>query len=177
MEIHNVKTALKVGTFNISDRPPNLIQIKWQAEASILKDERPRVYLFTSNQIIKKIGGSAAKGGIKSTMGPYLTALQGSPGAVRFVIHHLIHRELVSGKKVELYLINSPRVKAIVNGLFSSYEVEIAGFKEMENMCIEDYFNVEQRYPDWNYQENDEAYPLELGRAHNSFQQQRLGKN
>ena len=60
----------------------------------ILNDDIARIYLFVVDRIIKKIGGSAGKGGIKSTMSFYVSSMTGSPGVPRFVIHLLIAEEL-----------------------------------------------------------------------------------
>ena len=148
MRIEKVTTATKIGTFKKTLTGPNLIDIDYHVGSKILTDDSPRIYLFVSDGVIKKIGGSASKGGIKATMSFYLYSQQGSPGVPGFVIHHLIRRELDAGKVVELYMITSPRVKADVNGLFGSYEVAIASFKEMEDICKSDYFKLEKRYPE-----------------------------
>ena len=176
MNISQVKTATKIGTFKRTASGPNLIRIDYHANQDVLLDESPRIYLITSNQVIKKIGGSASKGGIKATMSFYLTSQQGSPGVPRFVIHHLIRRELDLGNSVELYMITSPRVLAEVNGLFGAYEVAIASFKEMEDICKADYFKLEKKYPDWNFQENNTPYPEDLAKAHVAYHNKRLGK-
>ena len=176
MNINQVKTAKKVGTFKALKTGPNLITIDYQLNSTELLDDSPRIYLIASDEVIKKIGGSAAKGGIRATMSFYLTSQQGAPGVPRFVIHHLIRREIDAGKKVELYMITSPKVMANVNGLFSSYEVAIASFKEMEDICKSDYFKIEKRYPDWNFQENNTPYPRDLAKAHVDYHNKRLRK-
>ena len=176
MNVNQVKTAVKVGTFKALKSGPNLITIDYLLNNKDLLDESPRIYLITSDGVIKKIGGSASKGGIKATMSFYLTSQQGSPGVPRFVIHHLIRRELDAGKKVELFMITSPKVMADVNGLFGSYEVAIASFKEMEDICKSDYFKIEKNYPEWNFQENNTPYPQDLAQAHVDYHNKRLGK-
>ena len=163
MEIKEVKTAKKVGDFELrNDNNPNKIKINYntgELSDEELKEDVPRVYLIVSDGKIKKIGGSASKGGIKATMSFYVNARSGSPGPVRFIIHELIRRELEEGKKVELYMITSPKVKSRVCGLFDcNKEIEVASFKEMEDRCKEDYYNKEGKYPDWNFQENNESY-------------------
>jgi hypothetical protein len=163
MKISEVKTAKKVGDFKLrNDGSPNKIKLDYSTSeltSEQLKQDDPRVYLIVSDGEIKKIGGSSSKGGIKATMSFYVNARTGSPGPVRFIIHELIRRELANGKKVELYMITSPRVKSKVCGLFDcNKEIEVASFKEMEDRCKEDYYKKEGRYPDWNFQENNESY-------------------
>ena len=92
MHINEVKTAVKIGDFVLKQKHRNKIDIKYLPNISKeeLHDETPRVYLFVVNGIIKKIGGSSGKGGIKSTMNFYVSAMTGSPGVPRFVGHLLI---------------------------------------------------------------------------------------
>lgn len=176
MNIKDVKTAIKVGDFFLKKNDRNHIDIKYLPTLGnkILTDNSARVYLITQDGIIKKIGGSASKGGIKATIMFYVSAMTGSPGVPRFVAHLLIEKALRSKSKVELFMITSPKTLAKVSGLFGYKKVEIASFKEMEDLCKSDYFSKERRYPDWNFQENHEPYPPELAREHNLYHQRRL---
>ena len=178
MDIKEVKTAIKVGDFVLKENHRNKIDIKYLPTISqkTLTDDTPRVYLFVVDGIIKKIGGSSGKGGIKSTMNFYVSAMTGSPGVPRFVIHLLIAEALQKKSKVELYMITSPKTMATIRGLFGEKKVEIASFKEMEDLCKSDYYSREKRYPDWNFQENHEPYPPELARQHVLYHQKRLDK-
>ena len=176
MKIDKVKTAVKIGSFRKTASGLKLIEIDYVVDNSILKDESPRVYIFTSDDVIMKIGGSMAKGGIKGTMGPYLSSQQDSPSASRYITHRLIREELDKDRAVDVYMINSTKVKAKVNGLFGSYEVAIAAFKEMEDACKQDYFKLEQKYPVWNFQENNEIYPEKHAKAWNAHHEKRLKK-
>lgn len=178
MHIKEVKTAIKIGDFILRENHRNKIDIRYLPNLGkdVLKDDSARVYLIVQDGIIKKIGGSACKGGIKATMSFYINAMTGSPGVPRFVIHLLIAEALKNGSKVELYMITSPRTIAKVPGLFGYKEVEIASFKEMEGLCKSDYYSKEGRYPDWNFQENHEPYPPELAKQHVLYHQKRLNK-
>ena len=82
----------------------------------------------------------------------YISAMTGSPGVPRFVLHLLIEKALREKSKIELFMITSPKTLATVNGLFGSKKVEIASFKEMEDLCKSDYYSKENKYPDWNFQ-------------------------
>ena len=176
MNIKQVKTAIKIGDFVLKQNHRNKIDLKYLSEINkdVLNDDVARIYLFVVDGIIKKIGGSSGKGRIKNTMNFYVSAMTGSPGVPRFVIHLLLAEALEKGKKVELYMITSPKVLATVNGLFGSKKVEIASFKEMEDFCKSDYYSVENKYPDWNFQENHEPYPVKLAEQHNIYHQNRL---
>lgn len=178
MKITDVKTAKKFGDFVLKQNHRNKIDITYlpNVPKQVLYNEIPRIYLFVVDGIIKKIGGSSGKGGIKSTMNFYVSSMTGSPGVPRFVLHLLITEALKNGSKVELYVITSPKVLATINGLFGSKQVEIASFKEMEDFCKSDYYSVEHKYPDWNFQENHEPYPRRLAKKHNLYHQKRLKK-
>jgi hypothetical protein len=112
-----------------------------------LSDDSARIYLITQNGIIKKIGGSIQKGGIKGTISFYIGAMTGSPGRPRFIVHLLIERALKSGSNVALYMITSPKTSARVSGLFRSKKMKIASYKEMENLCKSDYYSKEKNIP------------------------------
>ena len=139
MDISQAKNAIKYGDFILRQDSPNKIDIKWLPNITkeMLKDDTPRVYVFVQNGRIVKIGGSADKGGIRATISFYVTGMQGSPGSSRFIGHLLIADALEKNYKMELYVITSPRVPAVVNGLSGSKKMEIASFKEMERFCNE----------------------------------------
>lgn len=176
MHIKEVKTAIKIGDFVLKNNHRNKIDLKYlpNLDNKILTDDSARIYLFVQDGIIKKIGGSASKGGIKATMMFYISAMTGSPGVPRFVAHLLIEKALRSKSKVELFMITSPKTLAKVSGLFGYKKVKIASFKEMEDLCKSDYFSKERGYPDWNFQENHEPYPPNFAREHNLYHRRRL---
>ncbi|MBU1045816.1 hypothetical protein KJ616_01695 [Patescibacteria group bacterium] len=176
MNIKDVKTAIKIGDFILRGNQRNKIDIRYLSniDKKILSDNSARIYLIVQDGIIKKIGGSTSKGGIKATMMFYISAMTGSPGVPRFVIHLLIERALKGKSKIGLFMITSPKTLATVNGLFGPKRVEIASFKEMEDLCKSDYYSREKKYPDWNFQENHKPYPPDLARKHNLYHRNRL---
>ena len=177
MHIKEVKTAVKVGDFVLIQDHRNKIGITYlPIDNKILVDDSPRVYLMVENGVIKKIGGSAQRGGIKATMKFYTSSMTGSPGVPRFVLHRLIEIALTNRLKLELFIIRSPKVDVPVNGLFDQIKMKIASFKEMENRCKDDYYAKEGRYPDWNFQENHQPYPPDLAQEHVLYHQNRLSK-
>ena len=176
MNIKLAVTSQKIGTFLLKDNHANKLQMNYEADNLLLKSNVPRIYLITKDSIIKKIGGSAAKGGIKATMSFYLTAMTGAPGKSRFVVHLLIEKALLARSVVEVHMITSPMVDALVSGLFKRHSCKVASFKESESICKHDYFSSEGRYPDWNFQENHEEYPSILIKKYNEYDQQRLAK-
>ena len=92
MNISEVTNAFKIGEFLLrNDDNPNKIKIKYltkdEIDQDILHDSSGRVYLLVSNDKIMKIGGSMSKGGIKSTMHFYVSAMQGGPSQSLSLIH------------------------------------------------------------------------------------------
>lgn len=179
MHIKEVKTAIKVGGFVLRRENRNKIGFQYSSDLDkkALSDDSARIYLITQDGIIKKIGGSIQKGGIKGTISFYIGAMTGSPGRPRFIIHLLIERALKSGSKVALYMITSPKTSAQVSSLFGIKKMKIASFKEMEDLCKSDYYFKERKYPDWNFQENHQPYPSDLEREFMTYHRRRLRKN
>ena len=178
MNIKEVKTAIKIGDFILRQNHKNKIDIRYLSniDKKILTDNSARIYLITQNEIIKKIGGSIQKGGIKGTVNFYTGAMTGSPGRPRFILHLLIEEALKNGSRVMLYMITSPKTLAMVNGLFGAKKMKIASFKEMEDLCKSDYYSREKKYPDWNFQENHQPYPPELEKKFMTYHRKRLSK-
>jgi hypothetical protein len=176
LNITEAKNAVKIGEFGLRKNHANKIELKYGAQVpqSLLTDNAPRVYLFVVDGEIVKIGGSASKGGIKATMNFYVAAMQGSPGRPRFIIHLLIEEALKLGKAVSLWMIVSPSVLAPIYGLSRVENVEVSSFKEMEDLCKEEYFEREKSYPIWNFQENGAPYPKKFDELHNKYHANRL---
>lgn len=174
MNIKDVKTAIKIGNFVLRKDNRNKIDFNYspKLDKKVLSDDSAR----TQDGIIKKIGGSIQKGGIRGTISFYIGAMMGSPGRPRFIVHLLIERALKSGSNVALFMITSPKTLAKVNGLFGSKTMKIASYKEMEDLCKSDYYSKEKRYPDWNFQENHQPYPPDLERKFMAYHRKRLRK-
>lgn len=177
MNIKDVKTAFKVADVVLDkEHGTNYIKIDFlseiidekgkKLERSILKDNTGRVYIFVVDGVIKKIGGSQSRGGIRATLSFYQSAMQGRPGLNRYGIHLLIKEALENGKSVEIYIIISQNVEAPVKGLFSEEKMKVNAFKEMENKCKEDYKSVEGAFPEWNYQERGVPWAKEIQESH-----------
>lgn len=175
MKIDSISNALYVGNFKLrspDDKSRNLIKIEWVVSADIKKNIESRVYIFTSNDEIMKIGGSGDKSGLVGTLGFYANGLTGNPGIRAFVCHHLIHRELVKGNQVKAYAIFTPGIEHEVVTLNGSKKTKIYSFfREIENACIEEYMNMEKSgvQPPWNFQEGKKGYPKDLQLEYNKL--------
>lgn len=164
MRIEKVTTALKIADiFKLDGFATKKWYIKWiSGENDILEDTSGRVYIITSNGNIKKIGGSQDKGGVKGTLNWYEnSALTGGPSVRTYGIHTLIREELDKGNNVEVYVIISKKITASVKGLFGEKNIQTnVDFKTMENMCKDDYVSEMGSYPEWNFQERGEKWPI-----------------
>lgn len=175
MKITDIKNSIYIGEFelrNANDKSKNLIKMKWAATKEIKKNKESRIYIFTSNDEIMKIGGSGDKAGLVGTLGFYANGLTGNPGIRAFVCHHLIYRELIDGKKVNVYAIFTPGVEHEIVTLTGTRKTKIYSFfREIENACIEEYLNLEvtKTQPPWNFQEGKKSYPADLQIAFNKF--------
>lgn len=160
MNITEVKTAIKIA--NIEKNWNIVYDIN--IDKKLLTNDSGRVYIITSNGIIKKIGGSQSKGGIKSTLGPYKSAMKGNPSLRSFGIHKLVENEINNGNIVEIYLIISAEIEitAEIKGLFNTEVKIISPFHDMENKCKYDYKSIVGKYPEWNYQENGKKWPTDI---------------
>ena len=164
MNIKKIMTAVKVA--NITKCNNNIrkkIQIEWIGDNEVLTSPNGRVYLIVVNGIIYKIGGSQAKGGIKGTWAPYInSALSGAPSTRTYGIHILIRKELNKKNKVEIYMIQSPKVKVKIPGLFKHTLKNVSPFKEMEKQCLQDYIDYVGNFPIWNFQEASKPWPISI---------------
>jgi len=187
MNIKDVKTAFKIADVVLDKKhKQNHIRINFlseiinekeeKLEKSILQNNAGRVYIIVVDGIIKKIGGSQSKGGIKATLSFYQSAMQGGPSLRSYGIHLLITEALEKGKKVEIYMITSQSVKASVKGLFSEEKKNTNVFKEMENKCKEDYKKIEGDFPEWNYQERAVPWPKKIHESYVKFLTKRVKK-
>ena len=73
-------------------------------------------------------------------------------------------------------MINSELTESKVAGLYGIKKMKVAAFKEMEDQCKKDYHDKENKYPDWNFQENNLAYPKKQSQEFNNYHKKRLKK-
>ena len=165
----------------IKEKKTNIIKVNYDRniKQNILKKESARLYFFTLNERIVKIGGSINKGGIIGTLNFYENSLTGSPGRPRFIIHLLIAEQLIRNEgEVKIYLSFLPTNIVNYRGFFKdvSEKIEISEYKIFERRCLDEYKDIVGKYPDWNFQENKDPYPKKLEEIYNFYQKMRLKK-
>lgn len=179
MKINQVKNAIYIGEFKIRDdsKNPNLIKFHYAIDKTIQKKKDPRIYIFVSGSKIMKIGGSGDSSGIKGTISFYENAFNGAPGRPRFIGHHLIHEELIKGKKVKAYAVYNQGFIHKVKTLSSTKSVMIYTFyKEIEKECLKEFKASAGQFPEWNFQESHRAYPKHLEDKFNKMRREKTKK-
>jgi hypothetical protein len=177
VSIKKVNIAEKIGEFYLKNNSQNYIGIKWDKTLSIekLTNNIGRVYIFTVNDNIYKIGKSICKGGIRSTIKFYTNSMNGNPGPSRFIMQLLIRNELLLKNKVDVYLIPVESSIAHINGLFGDVEQNDSSNPiYTESKCLNDYKSIANKYPTWNFKENNKRFPIELERK---YTKRRVEKN
>ena len=159
-------SLLNVGEFNLNEG-----ELKFSKSENLTNEEYKcsygRVYLIAVDCEIYKIGGSAAKGGIKQTIGGYLTGKKGSPGESRFALNTLITEMIEQDKIVSVHMIICPETYVRINGLRTKGKmVPVFAFKEIENLCLLDFQEINNgEKPTWNFKERNVSYPKEIREA------------
>lgn len=96
----------------------------------------------------------------------YASANTGRPSIRSFGINQLVWERLNEGKQVSIHMITSEQVVAPVKGLFGSEEIYISAFKEMEEKCVSDFVQLENKFPEWNYQEAGKSWEQYIQEEH-----------
>ncbi|EAL1123625.1 type II restriction endonuclease [Campylobacter coli] len=184
MKISEVKTAFKIADVEFVEGSTKL-NFNYLKELKnekgeplpqkILTDNVARVYLIVVDGEIKKIGGSQANGGIKSTLEIYRDGgVKGRPSIRSFGVWYFLYYTILEDAKIEFYMIYQENFEKEIKGLFGLKKVQNAyiSYKLIEQCCIDDYLKKENgKYPEWNVQEQGMDWPLEIKNEHATLQQ------
>ena len=179
MKISEVKTAFKIADveFVAGSTKLNFNYLKDLRDEngkalpqSILTQNVARVYLIVVDGIIKKIGGSQAVGGIKSTLQIYQDGgVKGRPSIRSFGVWYFLYHTILSGAKIEFYMIYQENFEKEIKGLFGLKTVKNAyiSYKLIEECCVADYLACEGgKHPDWNVQEQGKDWSDDIKNQH-----------
>ena len=138
-----------------------------------------RVYLIVVDGIIKKIGASQDKGGMKGTLNIYKDGgIKGRPSIRSYGIWWFLYKSILeNNSKIEFYMIYHEDFEHRVKGLFGYHRVNNASIscKIIEECCIADYLKKENNiYPDWNVQEQGKDWTDEVKFKHSEITQNSL---
>ncbi len=183
MKISEVKTAFKIADveFVAGSTKLNFNYLKDLRDEngkalpqSILTQNVARVYLIVVDGVIKKIGGSQAVGWIKNTLQIYQDGgVKGRPSIRSFGVWYFLYHTILSGAKIEFYMIYQENFEKEIKGLFGLKTVKNAyiSYKLIEECCVADYLACEGgKHPDWNVQEQGKDWPLEIKNEHAEIQ-------
>lgn len=184
MKISEVKTAFKIADVEFVEGSTklNFNYLKELKDENgnalpqrILSENVARVYLIVVDGEIKKIGGSGALGGIKSTLEIYRDGgVKGRPSIRSFGVWYFLYYTILEGKKIEFYMIYQENFTKEVKGLFGLKKVKNVSisYKFIEQCCIDDYLEFENgKFPEWNVQEQGMDWPLAIKNEHALIQQ------
>lgn len=190
MLITDVKTAFKIADVKFINNSTKLdfvylTNIKDENNnplpKDILKKNYSRVYIIVVDGIIKKIGASQDKGGMKGTLSIYKDGgVKGRPSIRSFGIWYFLYHTILQGKKIEFYMIYHDDFEYEVKGLFGKHKVLQANIscKLIEECCISDYLSKENnKYPEWNVQEQGMDWPMEIKNKHSEITKKSLNSN
>jgi len=178
MNIKIVKTAFKIMDATLNNDGSiqfNYLEVikdekKQILPPTFLKANYARVYLIVVNGIIKKIGGSEDKGGIKGTLAIYRDGgIKGRPSIRSYGIFKLIQVELQKGHKVEFFMIYQEDIESRIKGLFGLKDKQLMriSYKYLEDSCKLDYKQHENgKLPEWNFQEQGMDWPDLIKKLH-----------
>ncbi|WQV88167.1 GIY-YIG nuclease family protein [Helicobacter pylori] len=179
MHISEVKTAFKIADVEyVKDSTKlNFNYLKdlkdennQSLSQNILTQNVARVYLIVVDGEIKKIGGSQADGGIKSTLNIYKDGgVKGRPSIRSFGVWYFLYHTILTGAKIEFYMIYQPNFETQVKGLFGFHAIKDASisYKLLEQACLTDYRNNNNdALPEWNVQEQGKDWPNDIKDEH-----------
>ncbi len=179
MHISGVKTAFKIADVEyVKDSTKlNFNYLKdlkdennQSLSQNILTQNVARVYLIVVDGEIKKIGGSQADGGIKSVLNIYKDGgVKGRPSIRSFGVWYFLYHTILTGAKIEFYMIYQPNFETQVKGLFGLHAIKdaIISYKLLEQACLTDYRNNNHdALPEWNAQEQGKDWPNDIKDEH-----------
>ncbi|MCQ2919421.1 GIY-YIG nuclease family protein [Helicobacter pylori] len=179
MHISGVKTAFKIADVEyVKDSTKlNFNYLKdlkdennQSLSQNILTQNVARVHLIVVDGEIKKIGGSQADGGIKSTLNIYKDGgVKGRPSIRSFGVWCFLYHTILTGAKIEFYMIYQPNFETQVKGLFGFHVIKDASisYKLLEQACLTDYRNnSNDALPEWNVQEQGKDWPNDIKDEH-----------
>tara|TARA_B100001057_G_scaffold396112_1_gene405839 strand:- start:1086 stop:1736 length:651 start_codon:yes stop_codon:yes gene_type:complete len=192
MKISEVTNAFEVGKFAINSdflkskkykKNPkkillqsNLINLSYIKDKEIISKKNSHVYFFCANDKIVKIGASETS--IKDNMSYYVErAIAGGFSPTRFMCHMLIYAHLKLQNEIKIHAITYQNIDVEIKDLDSVSPQNVGlSSKDLEQICIKQYYNKCNNYPEWNLQEQSKEYPEKIFELMNSYREFRKKK-
>jgi len=160
MKISHISTMTRVGEITTQSNEKKLVftpDSKLTKEQ--LRDKRGRVYAVVVDGEIKKIGGSQDAGGIQGTIGWYLNGWAKGNSERTYCTWKFFTKNCLAGKKVEIYAVWAPLVKAEVPTMTGKILLEMPiDFHTIEKAFNDEYYRLEEKHPTLNMQESGKRW-------------------
>jgi hypothetical protein len=157
MQIDYITTMTKVGQLVRREGHDKKLALIPDANISkeLLKDNRGRVYAIVVDGEIHKLGGSQAKGGIKSTFDAYCGGYAFGMSARTYAVWNYLTQKINQGKCVEIYCVWADVVTVPVPTMTGTEMQTIpVDFHAIEKNFVDEYVAKEGKYPELNMQES-----------------------
>lgn len=190
MNISEVKTAFKIADVEFVENSTklnfNYLKVITDENGAVLPKDiltknYSRVYIIVVDGVIKKIGASQDKGGMKGTLNIYKDGgVKGRPSIRSFGIWYFLYHSILQGSKIEFFMIYHDDFSYSVKGLFGFHNIGNANIscKLIEECCILDYLAKENnKFPDWNVQEQGKDWSDDIKKEHSNITQNSLNSN
>jgi len=154
-------------------------KLKLVSNNKITKEKLACCYMIVVNGEIKKIGQTSGEGGLDSCMAFYGGAGMDDPSITRFGINALMRKELDLGNKIEIYFqYDRPHEYTFMGALGPVTKEVLMNAKDIEEDCLSHYVNVNESFPEWNFQEDGEkkSMPTWIKEEYAAYVNARKGK-
>jgi hypothetical protein len=160
MKINKAVNAKRVGQITLRPKNDGLgIEFDGKITKKELTDPTGRVYFIVVNGDIEKIGGSQDRGGIRGTIAAYRSGWRFKMSMRSYCCWKYMRQQLMKGNLVEIYYMLAPMTTARVPTMRGWVEREIAtDFHQIEEACLNEFFQSENRYPHLNIQEGGRTW-------------------
>ncbi|GAA9283258.1 hypothetical protein HpHA229_07700 [Helicobacter pylori] len=183
MHISEVKTAFKIADVEyVKDSTKlNFNYLKdlkdennQSLSQNILTQNVARVYLIAVNGEIKKLVVLKQMVGLKARSIFIKMGVKGRPNIRSFGVWYFLYHTILTGAKIEFYMIYQPNFETQVKGLFGFCAIKDASisYKLLEQACLTDYRNnSNDALPEWNVQEQGKDWPNDIKDEHANITQ------
>ncbi|GAA9270986.1 hypothetical protein HpHA227_12490 [Helicobacter pylori] len=183
MHISEVKTAFKIADVEyVKDSTKlNFNYLKdlkdennQSLSQNILTQNVARVYLIVVNGEIKKLVVLKQMVGLKARSIFIKMGVKGRSNIRSFGVWYFLYHTILTGAKIEFYMIYQPNFETQVKGLFGFCAIKDASisYKLLEQACLTDYRNnSNDALPEWNVQEQGKDWPNDIKDEHANITQ------
>lgn len=167
MHISKVKTAFKIADVEYV-KDSTKLNFNYLKD---LKDENNQSLsqnILTQN--VARVYLIVVDGEIKSTLNIYKDGgIKGRPSIRSFGVWYFLYHTILTGAKIEFYMIYQPNFETQVKGLFGFCAIKDASisYKLLEQACLTDYRNNNHdALPEWNAREQGKDWPNDIKDEH-----------